>query len=42
MKDSEISRRNFLKYSGIATGALILGFKGGLAMEKNRSQVVFF
>jgi uncharacterized protein (DUF362 family) len=42
MKSSGISRRNFLKYSGIAAGTLMLGFKGGVAMEKNKSKVLFF
>jgi uncharacterized protein (DUF362 family) len=42
MKDSEISRRNFLKYSGISAGVLMIGFKGGVAMEKSKSKVLFF
>ncbi len=42
MEDSGISRRKFLKYSGIAAGTLMLGFRGGVAMESNKSQVLFF
>ncbi len=37
----EISRREFLKFSGIAAGASGLGMKGGLGMASQKSQVTF-
>jgi len=42
MKGSEISRRRFLKCSGVAAGALMLGLEGGVVMGKSKSRVVFF
>jgi uncharacterized protein (DUF362 family) len=42
MKGSGITRRDFLKYSGITAGALMLGLKRGAAMGTNKSRVVFF
>jgi uncharacterized protein (DUF362 family) len=42
MKGSGITRRDFLKYSGITAGALMLGLEGGAAMGTNRSRVAFF
>ncbi|MEJ2724240.1 MAG: DUF362 domain-containing protein [Deltaproteobacteria bacterium] len=42
MKGSGITRRKFLKYSGITAGAVMLGFKGGASMGTNKSPVVFF
>jgi uncharacterized protein (DUF362 family) len=41
MKVSGISRRDFLKSSGMAAGALMLGLEEGVAMGKSRSRVVF-
>jgi uncharacterized protein (DUF362 family) len=41
MKVSGIRRRDFLKCSGMAAGALMLGLEGGVAMGKSRSRVVF-
>jgi uncharacterized protein (DUF362 family) len=38
----KFSRREFLKYSGIAAGASFLGMKGGAGMAADKSQVVFF
>jgi uncharacterized protein (DUF362 family) len=38
----KFSRREFLKYSGIAAGASVLGMKGGAGMAADKSQVVFF
>jgi uncharacterized protein (DUF362 family) len=37
----EISRRELLKYSGIAAGASVLGMKGGLGMASQKSEVTF-
>jgi uncharacterized protein (DUF362 family) len=37
----EISRRELLKYSGIAAGASVLGMKGGLGMASQKSEVNF-
>ncbi|UCE51858.1 MAG: DUF362 domain-containing protein, partial [Desulfobacterales bacterium] len=34
-----ITRRKFLKYSGVAGGAILFGMQGGFAMAKNKSQV---
>lgn len=42
MKGSGISRRSFLKCSGVAAGTLMLGLEGGVAMGKSKSRVVFF
>jgi uncharacterized protein (DUF362 family) len=36
-----ISRRDFLKYSGVAGGALFLGMDGGLVMSSTASRVAF-
>jgi uncharacterized protein (DUF362 family) len=36
------SRREFLKYSGIAAGASVLGMKGGTGMGADKSRVIFF
>lgn len=36
-----ISRRDFIKYSGAAGGALLLGIHGGLAMSSQKSRVTF-
>lgn len=36
-----ISRREFLKYSGVTGGALLLGLHGGLTMANTKSRVVF-
>jgi uncharacterized protein (DUF362 family) len=36
-----ISRRDFIKYSGAAGGALLLGIHGGLAMNSPKSRVTF-
>jgi len=41
MKVSGISRRKFLKYSGVAAGALVLGIEGGVTMGKSKSSVSF-
>jgi uncharacterized protein (DUF362 family) len=41
MKQSGVSRRKFLKCSGMAAGALLLSLEGGVAMGKSRSRVVF-
>ncbi|MFC1823379.1 DUF362 domain-containing protein [Thermodesulfobacteriota bacterium] len=38
---SEITRRKFLKYSGVAGGALLLGFHGGTTMASSKSAVTF-
>ena len=35
----EFSRREFLKYSGVAAGVSVLGMKGGFAMAKETSRV---
>jgi uncharacterized protein (DUF362 family) len=37
----KFSRREILKYSAIASGACILGMKGGLSMASQKSQVIF-
>ncbi len=37
----EFSRRELLKYSGIAAGASVLGMKGGLGMASQKSEVTF-
>ncbi|MFO7739172.1 MAG: DUF362 domain-containing protein [Desulfatiglandaceae bacterium] len=42
MKGSGINRRSFLKCSGVAAGALMLGLEGGVVMGKSKSRVVFF
>jgi uncharacterized protein (DUF362 family) len=42
MTGSGITRRKFLKYSGITAGAVMLGLKGGASMGTNKSPVVFF
>jgi uncharacterized protein (DUF362 family) len=42
VKGSGITRRNFLKYSGVTAGALMLGLEGGAVMGANKSRVVFF
>ncbi len=36
------SRREFLKYSGIAAGASVLGMEGGTGMGGDKSRVIFF
>jgi hypothetical protein len=36
-----ISRRDFLKYSGTAGGALLLGMQGDLVMANRKSRVAF-
>jgi uncharacterized protein (DUF362 family) len=36
-----ISRREFLKYSGAAGGALLMGLHGGVTMANSRSRVAF-
>jgi hypothetical protein len=36
-----ISRRDFIKYSGAAGGALLLGIHGELAMSSQKSRVTF-
>jgi uncharacterized protein (DUF362 family) len=41
MRVSGISRRDFLKCSGMAAGALMLSLEGGVAMGKSKSRVVF-
>jgi uncharacterized protein (DUF362 family) len=41
MRESKISRRKFLKYSGITAGALAAGMEGGFTMGKSRSTVSF-
>lgn len=38
--DTGISRRDFLKYSGVTGGALLFGIHGGLAMTNPKSRVV--
>jgi uncharacterized protein (DUF362 family) len=38
---TEISRRDFLKYSGTAGGALLFGVHGGLVMANPKSRVAF-
>jgi len=38
----KFSRREFLKYSGIAAGASVLGMKGGTGMAADKSRVIFF
>jgi len=35
----KMSRRNFLKYSGVAGGAFLMGMDGGLAMSSTVSRV---
>ena len=35
----KVSRRDFLKYTGVAGGALILGMDGGITMSKTTSRV---
>jgi uncharacterized protein (DUF362 family) len=40
-KESPISRRDFLKYSGIVTGAIVLGMNGGEGMAAKKSRVTF-
>jgi uncharacterized protein (DUF362 family) len=42
MEGSGMSRRRFLKCSGVAAGALMMGLEGGVAMGKSRSRVIFF
>ena len=37
-----ISRREFLKYSGVAGGILLLGVHGGIAMAIHKSRVALF
>lgn len=39
---AEITRRSFIKYSGVAGGSLLLGINGGVAMAENKSRVAFF
>jgi len=39
---TDVSRREFLKCSGAASGALLLGMRGGLAMANPKSRVIFF
>lgn len=39
---AEITRRDFIKYSGVAGGSLLLGINGGVAMAENKSRVAFF
>lgn len=41
MRESGMSRRKFLKCSGLATGAVLLGFEGGVAMGRDKSRVAF-
>lgn len=41
MEKTVITRREFLRYSGMAAGALVLGMEGGVAMGKSRSTVSF-
>jgi uncharacterized protein (DUF362 family) len=41
MTVSGIGRRKFLKYSGMAAGALLLGMEGGFTVGKSRSAVSF-
>jgi len=41
MGESGISRRKFLKYSGMAAGALFLRMEGGVTMGKSKSVVSF-
>ncbi|MCK5418725.1 MAG: twin-arginine translocation signal domain-containing protein, partial [Desulfobacterales bacterium] len=36
-----ISRRDFLKYSGTAGGALLFGMQGDLVMANRKSRVAF-
>ncbi|NIS71551.1 MAG: DUF362 domain-containing protein [Proteobacteria bacterium] len=38
---TEISRRNFLRYTGVTGGILLLGINGGVAMSRPKSQVAF-
>ena len=38
----KFSRREFLKYSGIAAGASVLGMKGGTGMAADKNRVIFF
>jgi uncharacterized protein (DUF362 family) len=38
----KFSRREFLKYSGIAAGASVLGMEGGAGMAADKSRVIFF
>ena len=40
-RNGRISRRDFLKYSGTAGGALLIGLHGGLAMAGTKSKVAF-
>jgi uncharacterized protein (DUF362 family) len=42
MEEWRINRREFLKYSGMATAALLLSTEGGGVMAKERSQVAFY
>jgi len=35
----KLNRRNFLKYSGVAGGAFLMGMDGGIAMAKTKSPV---
>ncbi|NIS61758.1 MAG: DUF362 domain-containing protein, partial [Proteobacteria bacterium] len=37
----EISRRGFLKYTGVTGGILLLGIHGGVAMSRPKSRVAF-
>jgi len=41
-KEHRMSRRDFLKVSGIATGAIALGVNGGEGMAAKKSRVAFF
>jgi uncharacterized protein (DUF362 family) len=41
MRQSEMTRRRFLTYSGIAAGAFFLGMEGGVTVGKSRSTVSF-
>lgn len=41
MEKTVITRREFLKYSGMAAGALVVGVEGGVAMGKPKSTVSF-
>lgn len=38
---AEITRRDFIKYSGVAGGSLLLGKNGGVAMAENKNRVAF-
>jgi uncharacterized protein (DUF362 family) len=38
---SGVTRREFLKYSGVASGTLLLGLNGGITMAKSKSPVTF-